>query len=160
MKEAIIVDVDGTLADNSHRDPFDYDKCGDDALIKPVDTLVKHLQDSFECYVIVMSGRENKKDEYGYYDGVWNITKDWVEDNCSFNIKCNNHPTFELPDTLLYMRGEGDNRPDWEVKLDLYNKYVKDKYEVLYVIDDRNQVVDMWRGILNLTCLQVANGDF
>jgi hypothetical protein len=28
------------------------------------------------------------------------------------------------------------------------------------VLDDRNQVVDMWRNDLGLTCLQVDWGDF
>ena len=36
---------------------------------------------------------------------------------------------------------------------------IKDKYQVDYVLDDRNQVVEMWRS-LGLTCLQVADGDF
>ena len=37
--------------------------------------------------------------------------------------------------------------------------FIKDKYRVLFVLDDRNQVVDMWRDI-GLTCLQVADGNF
>ena len=35
----------------------------------------------------------------------------------------------------------------------------KDKYNIKYVIDDRNQVVKMWRE-LGLTVLQVADGNF
>lgn len=31
---------------------------------------------------------------------------------------------------------------------------------VKFVLDDRNQVVDMWRKDLGLTCLQVDYGDF
>ena len=33
------------------------------------------------------------------------------------------------------------------------------KYSASIVLDDRKQVVDMWRS-LGLTCLQVADGDF
>ena len=32
-------------------------------------------------------------------------------------------------------------------------------YNVKFVLDDRNRVVEMWRS-LGLTCLQVADGDF
>ena len=60
----------------------------------------------------------------------------------------------------LYIRREGDHRKDSFVKYDMYNKYIKGHFEILYVLDDRNQVVDMWRNALNLTCLQVADGNF
>ena len=47
-----------------------------------------------------------------------------------------------------------------EVKIDMYNQFVKDKFDVEFVLDDRNQVVDMWRKELNLKCFQVNYGDF
>jgi len=33
-------------------------------------------------------------------------------------------------------------------------------YFVEFVVDDRQQVVDMWRRTLGLTCVQVDYGDF
>lgn len=57
------------------------------------------------------------------------------------------------------MRPADDNRDDALVKYELFNKYVRDNYDVLGVFDDRNRVVDMWRRI-GLTCYQVAEGDF
>jgi hypothetical protein len=41
----------------------------------------------------------------------------------------------------------------------LYDTFVKDNYKVLLVLDDRDQVVRMWRE-LGLTCFQVDYGDF
>jgi hypothetical protein len=41
----------------------------------------------------------------------------------------------------------------------LFEENMRGKYYIEYVLDDRNQVVDMWRSI-GLICLQVAEGDF
>lgn len=59
----------------------------------------------------------------------------------------------------LYMRPEGDVRKDTEIKREIFDNYIRDKYRVLFVLDDRNSVVKMWRD-LGLKCLQVAEGDF
>jgi hypothetical protein len=58
----------------------------------------------------------------------------------------------------LYMRQDGDFRRDDIVKQEILDKYI-DKDRVLFVLDDRDQVVDMWRRN-GLTCFQVAEGDF
>jgi len=42
---------------------------------------------------------------------------------------------------------------------EIYEENIKGRYEVLFVLDDRNRVVDFWRSI-GLICLQVAPGDF
>jgi hypothetical protein len=60
---------------------------------------------------------------------------------------------------LLLMRKAKDYRPDEIVKKEIYEKYIKEKYDVLFVIDDRKRVVDMWRkeGLVVLHC---AEGNF
>lgn len=56
-------------------------------------------------------------------------------------------------------------RPDYEfisdqvLKLRIYEQNIKDKFDVLFVIDDRKSVVDMWRRN-GLVCLQCAEGEF
>lgn len=55
----------------------------------------------------------------------------------------------------LFMRVAGDARPDWEVKYDLFTTHVAPFYQPVVVLDDRQQVVDMWRAI-GLTVFQVA----
>ena len=52
------------------------------------------------------------------------------------------------------MRNSGDRRPDVEVKQEILDYLPKDR--IRYVLDDRDQVVDMRRKN-GLTCLQVAD---
>ena len=58
------------------------------------------------------------------------------------------------------MRDGADLRKDSIVKREFYDNEIRDQYFVEFVLDDRNQVVDMWRKDLGLTCLQVNYGDF
>ena len=57
------------------------------------------------------------------------------------------------------MRKTGDNRKDSIIKEEIYRNLIEPNYNIEFVLDDRNQVVDMWRRI-GLTCLQVADGNF
>ena len=57
------------------------------------------------------------------------------------------------------MRKTGDFRKDSIVKKELFDENVRGKYNIEFVLDDRNQVVEMWRSI-GLVCLQVADGNF
>lgn len=45
----------------------------------------------------------------------------------------------------LHMRPKDDIRKDAIVKQEIYDNHIKGKYEVLFILDDRQQVVDMWR---------------
>lgn len=45
------------------------------------------------------------------------------------------------------------------MKKEIYEKYIKGKYNVMGVFDDRDRVVEMWRSI-GLTCFQVDYGKF
>jgi hypothetical protein len=57
------------------------------------------------------------------------------------------------------MRKTDDFRKDSIIKEEIYQENIEGKYNVLCVLDDRNQVVDFWRA-KGLTCFQVAPGDF
>ena len=57
------------------------------------------------------------------------------------------------------MRPEGDTRKDAILKREIYEREIRNRYNVAYVLDDRDQTVRVWRD-LGLTCLQVADGDF
>lgn len=46
----------------------------------------------------------------------------------------------------------------WATKSELFDKHIRGRYFVDFVLDDRNQVVNFWRHI-GLTCFQVAEGD-
>lgn len=143
LPDCIIVDIDGTLAHMSGRSPYDYSKVSTDTVDETVRdllyTIKRDVQDMNETYIIVMSGRE----------GTLQCQKDtgeWLEKH-------------QIPFDELHMRAEGDQRDDRIVKKELYEKWVKDRYNVKFVLDDRDRVVKMWRE-QGLKVLQVAEGDF
>ncbi len=137
LPPAIICDLDGTLALMNGRSPFDGKACGSDLLNIPVNDVLKQYREK-GCKIILFSGRSIKSIEE---------TKQWLD---AHNIEYDQ----------LAMRKEGDVRKDAVVKLDFYNAHVKDKYWVKLVLDDRDQVVDLWRLELGLPCFQVYYGDF
>jgi hypothetical protein len=57
------------------------------------------------------------------------------------------------------MRAAGDSRRDSIVKREIFDDRIRQVWHVKGVLDDRDQVVRMWRD-LGLTCVQVAPGDF
>ena len=57
------------------------------------------------------------------------------------------------------MRADGDFRKDSEVKTEIYQRNIEQRWDVEFVLDDRNQTVRAWR-TLGLKCLQVSEGDF
>jgi predicted secreted acid phosphatase len=59
----------------------------------------------------------------------------------------------------LLMRPTGDYTADDVMKKQMYREHIEPRYSVLFCIDDRKRVVDMWRR-LGLTCLQCAEGNF
>jgi predicted kinase len=140
LPPAWIVDIDGTVALMNGRTPHQYHLVGTDVPNYPVVNLVQALM--WEDYQIVfVSGRK---------DDCRKETEEWLRKTFGFN------PEYELP---LFMRKAGDNRKDSIVKRELFDAHVRNNYNVVGVLDDRNQVVEMWRE-LGLTCLQVAEGDF
>ena len=59
----------------------------------------------------------------------------------------------------MYLRDDGDMRPDDIVKEELLTKIRADGYKPTIAFDDRNQVVNKWRE-LGINCYQVRTGDF
>lgn len=59
----------------------------------------------------------------------------------------------------MYLRDDGDMRPDDIVKEELLGKIRTDGYNPTIAFDDRNQVVNKWRE-LGINCYQVRTGDF
>lgn len=138
LQRAIIVDIDGTLAKMNGRSPFDWSRVGEDKVNEPIKEIVLAYKKATQCVVIIFSGR----------DGVCRTeTINWLNENRIHYDK-------------IFMRPEGNNEKDSIIKRRLFDTHVKDKYDVQFVLDDRNQVVDMWRKDLGLTCLQVEYGDF
>ena len=133
LPEAVICDLDGTLALHNGRNPYDASTCDQDLLNKPVHGILRHSGKIF----IFVSGR---------YEKFRPQTETFLK-------------THKFYDYTLYMRPDNDNRRDEIVKKEIYNNHIKDNYNILFVLDDRDRVVAMWRQ-LGLTCLQVADGNF
>lgn len=56
---------------------------------------------------------------------------------------------------LLLMRKSGDYRPDNIIKSELFRDYIDPNFDVLYAVDDRPSVCDMWRA-LGIPLIQVT----
>lgn len=137
LPKAIICDLDGTLALMNGRNPFDAAQCENDLLNQPVAKVLKTFQ-ALGHKILLLSGR---KDEHKTQ------TINWLAKH-------------EIGYDLLELRQTTDNRKDSIVKKELFEAHIAGKYYVEFVLDDRNQVVDLWRNDLGLTCFQVAYGDF
>ena len=134
-KQAVIVDIDGTLAHGTGRDIYDYTRVNEDQSDPYIKELTNILHQEF--FIIIVSGRE----DYCLED-----TKRWLGDH---GIRYD----------AIFMRATKDFRPDTEVKQEIYEHQIRPHYTVFLVLDDRNSVVNMWREI-GLKCLQVQAGDF
>ena len=158
MRNIIVCDLDGTLANCEHRVHHVQKTDGAGLKRKPdwdafyagvredtVNAPVLHVLDKFMFYegaiydIIFCSGRP----ERCRVDTEW-----WIETKT-------NVPS---DDYKLLMRKDGDFRADYIVKQEILDAHI-DKDRVLFVLDDRQQVVDMWRRN-GLTCFQVAEGNF
>ena len=151
IKNTIIFDLDGTLADISVRREMsmkingkvDFDIFHNPNFIKfdrPNKPVVRMAQlfaeDGFN--IIILSGRTDKTEQ---------ATRSWLTLN-------------KVPFHKLVMRPHKTMNfvPDEILKKDMLDKHV-DINDVFLVVDDRQKVVDMWRS-LHLNVFQVAEGDF
>ena len=149
MKGCYIFDIDGTLADSSHRvhhimrtdgSPKDWDAyfaaLSHDKPILHMRDLARTLSTG-NVYIVYVSGRpeESRKE-----------TLDWLV-------------AHRCPEGRLYMRPVGDRRDDDIVKIELLAKLRADGFEPLLAFDDRTRVVKAWRAA-GVPCAQVAEGDF
>jgi len=144
--KSYIFDIDGTLADCSHRlhliknEPKNwkefFSRVLDDKPIKHMVDLCKILI-YHNYHVTFVSGRsEECRDD----------TERWLVRNVSIYLP-------------LYMRKKGDHRDDDILKIELLSELRADGIEPIMVFDDRTRVVNAWRAE-GIPCVQVAPGDF
>lgn len=146
MQKAILVDIDGTLADVEHRvhhvqsetknwKAFNEGMVFDELNLWCADLIKAMSNEGYK--ILFITGRSEPYREH---------TLKWLKEN-----------KIEFDD--LYMRPTKDQREDFEVKKEIYIDEIKSAYKVLFVVEDRASVVKMWRGI-GLVCLQCDWGDF
>lgn len=136
LPKAVLCDIDGTLAHHVSRGPYEIEKCETDLLDEEV-ARVLALADRADDHVVLLSGRQSEFREH---------TERWLKANGVVYDE-------------LWMRAEGDRRPDDVVKAELFDAHVRDRYDVRFILDDRDRVVALWRR-LGLRCWQVAPGNF
>lgn len=143
--KVVICDVDGTIADTTHRthhvqgDVKDWRSFFEGMDRDPVRMDVKETLDQYMkdgCEIIFMSGRP---------DNYKQKTLDWF-----LNNSINGWFT-------LIMRKSSDSRDDVIVKREMFETYIKDKSKVVAVLDDRPKVIRMWRE-LGLNVIDVGKG--
>lgn len=143
-KDCIVIDLDGTLANVKHR----QEKLLSENNWKNFNSKMTFDKLNFWCYelielfrckynIIIVTGRSEE---------FLTTTKKWLADNKVFYNE-------------IFFRKKNDYRDDRIVKKEIFEQYIKPIYKTLFVIDDRDKVVQMWRE-LGLTCLQCDFGDF
>lgn len=128
--KAILVDVDGTIAQMYNRSPFEWSKVGQDKPRQFIIDLIKAYIDNcfYEDEVIFLSGR----------DGICrHETLTWIA----------YHFAYAPHNIHLLMRQQGDMRKDTIVKEEIFWNNIADHYNVVAAFDDRPCVCRMWRDI-------------
>jgi putative acid phosphatase of HAD superfamily subfamily IIIB len=140
-KPAVIVDLDQSLINNEHRQHFMqgdtkrwasfFDAMRDDTVYPEVKLIVDLIFRHTEIAVLLVTGRPSH---------LHGVTLQNLHD-------------LEINFTALIMRAQNDNRADAEVKLDMLEGIKSMGFDPLFVIDDRPEVVHMWRS-QGIRCLQ------
>lgn len=148
LPSCIIVDIDGTLAEMCDRSPYDEKKVYGDFVRSHVLWTVNALIERYGFKCFICTGR----------------SENCIEETSSYLIdKCLLHPTNVVIPSIdkfyegygclpvdLHMRQKDDRRSDYIVKREMYEKFIKDKYSVFAVFDDRASVVRKCWSELNL----------
>jgi hypothetical protein len=153
LPRAVVCDLDGTLAEISHRNPYDAQKCEDDGLNEHVAELIKAMY-ARGYKILFVSGRE---------DLYRPETERWLKRHMKvseFRTPQNEQPFIVDMPYKLFMRSTGDRRKDTVIKRGIYDREIKKNYFVQFVIDDRPCVVRMWRYDLGIPVMQVNDREF
>ncbi|KAB7731469.1 AAA family ATPase [Rudanella paleaurantiibacter] len=141
LPKCILVDIDGTVAKIHDRSPFDWLKVGRDKPNPPVLNVVRAMHEAGYA-IIFMSGRDSLARPE---------TINWLWRHMGWR---------EGTDYQLFMRKQNDMRKDAIVKRELFDAHIRGRYFVEVILDDRDQVVALWRRDLGLPCFQVDYGNF
>jgi len=144
-----IWDIDGTLSNPSHRLHWVQHKpknwpafnraMKDDRVNEDIVWMLKTFHDA-GCTILIASGRGEEQRE---------VTETWLQNVAGVGDLY----------SKLYMRPAMDYRSDDVIKSEILDQMIADGYLPTMAVDDRNQVVNMFRS-RGLRVLQVAPGNF
>jgi predicted kinase len=137
LPSAIMCDIDGTLAVMGDRGPYDFARCGEDALNESVRRALVSFRLANNDEIVLLSGRGEEFREQ---------TEGWLARHA-------------VPYDELWMRPAGDTRRDDIVKAELFDAHLRHQYNVRVSLDDRDRVVALWRR-MGLPTWQVNYGNF
>lgn len=141
LEDAIICDIDATLSLNLKGRPFYGEGCAegiaDDIVIEPIANILRTMSKNNK--ILIVTGREGTPE-------IIEATKNWLINN-------------NIPYDSIYLRPVKDYSPGAECKKEIYNNYIKGKYNVSFVLEDNKKCVNMWRSE-GLICLQPNDGNF
>ncbi len=145
QNKIVIFDIDGTLSNCEHRqhfleaEPKDWENffksAEHDEPIEPMHGLLTMLKATGNIDIVLCTGRAER---------MRSTTLKWLEDH-------------EVVFDALHMRPDSDRRSDALVKKEMIQIIGRER--IWFVVDDRTQVVQMWRKE-GLLCLQCADGNF
>lgn len=133
--KAVIFDMDGTLADVSGLRHYvqggpgnnykkDFDSFHSESAAAPPNQDVVNMARQFDQSghkVVVVTARSARYRPH---------TAFWLADN-------------HVPSDAMYMRPDGDHRPDYEVKKDILGR-INRSYDVVHAVDDNPNVLKLW----------------
>lgn len=137
----IIFDIDNTLAHKGDRSPYDWKAVGKDTVDAPTKFMALNIAAtnkmlSAKGKLIICTGRDGS---------CLSETVEWLNNN-------------NIPFDSIYIRDEGDMRPDWVVKEEMWREICKDHY-IVGMFDDREVVCNRARA-LGLKVFQCEYGNF
>jgi predicted kinase len=136
LLNCVICDLDGTLAEHTGREPFEWDRIPEDKIDWRMRDMLITLSEN-HTKIFFLTGRpENVREQ----------TELWLNENYGGAY-------------TLIMRPEKQFGKGNAVKKELYEQHIKGKYNVIAVLEDSNSCVEMWRNEGLLT-LQPQNSDY
>lgn len=121
LPDAVIFDLDGTVALMNKRSPYDWNRVDEDSVNKIVAEQI-HYHKSLGRTIIIMSGRDG---------AALDKTIEWLN-------------FYEIPFDKLMLKGVNDSRKDTIVKSEMYESEIKGKFNILCAYDDRIGISKMW----------------
>lgn len=146
-RELILFDLDGTLAENSHRQKYVTDGLKDwetffaqqefDLPVLPIVKMFRALNSTDQFDLFVVTARPER---------YRSVTESWLKRHA-------------VQAQRVVMRQDGDRRPDDVIKREILHELEANGQRPLFVVDDRKSVVQMWRDE-GIVCLQCADHNF